>query len=958
MGEESRMIKKKTTIFIRIFIPLFIVMILQGSIFYMSTVHGDIIKSLNANAEDLLVERVNNRENEIETQFTSQWGNLTYYSNSLNELYHEHASAENGFINRTDAKKEFLLESYGTLYSMLRNNAVNGAFLILTNTEEKETLKEEEQSYYGLGIRDYDLTSGYTDHEDLMTLRCPSSITADIGCSLDNAWDGLYTFSQKGDQGDYFYKPLQEVYQYPNVDNDNFAYFCGNHTFSTPDRTVVSYSIPLISADGKIYGVLGVELLNSYLSSLMPYSELQGKSNSAYMIVQYEEGADKVSVLTSNGTLYGLCFKDDVLDLNTFEKEKGEDLFFYTGKNDVRVCGAVSPIKIYNRNTPFEHEMIVLVGLVREDSLFAVSRKVRASLLYVVLFILLLGIVTILFVSRWLTYPIKKLSRSVEEKKLNDDNQKLEYTHIFEIDQLVDAIVKQSKTINQTKAQSEFFMMISHEIRTPLNAIAGYLNLDLEQHQKNGWDAEYLTRSNNAVSQLTSIADEMLDFTRITEGSVVLKEDLFHLKQMMERLHQITEIKAKEKQITYELKQENIRHEFLVGDGLRIELVIQHLLDNALKFTNNGGSVKACIREEELENHEIRLVFECADTGKGMTEEFCKQICAPFNQSDESYSRTHGGLGIGLYLSRYFINAMNGTFHVDSKLGVGSKFCISMMVKQPDSEQIMKHQVHYEQVRALLIGADEDCSGKLKDLLKRLKIRSDVIADTDKACRRMESRMGGDYAYSLCILDEAVFQDHPDIMTRILAIDESIKIFICTNLENPESISEQVGQAHKVLYKPVFQSMLFDAVMNTFGEYQHDTEEEQIEEYPDLHAMVVDDNAVNADILTKILAKMKVRTSVFENGKLAMEAYESAPQNTYQIIFMDIQMPIMNGYEATEEIRRSQKEGSKDIPIIAVSANAFQADVEKSIASGMNEHLSKPVNLKKIHAVIKKYVNV
>ncbi len=935
----------KKTIFKRIFIPLFIVMLFQGTVIYAFTIHGNINASLNRNAKALLTERVDNRENEIESQFSSQWGNLTYYCNAMNELQSKYDS--DSFFTDSSVKKDFLVESYNTLYSMLRNNAVNGTFLILTNNKDGEHLTEDTQSYYGLSIRDYDLLSGYTDKEDLMVLRCPSSIAAKLGCSLDNAWDALFNFASDDDKGDFFYKPLEEAYANPGIDMDNFTYFCSSHSYSTMDRNVVSYSIPLINSDGEIYGVLGVELLNSYLSSLIPYSELQGKNNSAYMLVKYTDNSNDIEVIATNGTLYDRYVNPLDFNKDLFESEDDSKVFFYTGNGDVGLCGTKADLTIYNKNTPFENERIALVGIVTEDSLFSVSQDVRKSLIYVVAFVLLIGVFAILFVSRWLTRPIIKASKNVVNRKEYDDEE-LETTNIYEIDKLIEAIDKQSSTINQTKAQSEFFMLISHEVRTPLNAISGYLNLDMEEHKKNNWNTEYLNKTFTAVNQLTNIADEMLEYTKIKTGAVELKKDIFKLDAIINRVKQTIELEAGVKHIDFTINIENIIYQYIIGDQLRIELIIQHLLDNAVKFTQPGGIVKAVLKEHISDDNELFLEFSCSDTGKGMSKEFCNQICAPFNQSDKSYSRIHGGLGIGLYLSRYYIEAMNGSFNVESTLGEGSSFSISMQVDIPDRKYITDSKMSCKAVRAVIYCSEENRADKIKEILKSLKIKSDIITDADKAVKRIKSRAGGEYAYSLCVIDTDDEDGLMDFLSQVKAVSQDIVIFTYADKELDSALID------RKINRLFAQSELFNAVIDSFG-LQSEEDVYEAETFTGINAMIVEDNNINADILIHILNDIGITSKVFENGKLAVEEFEKTVTGTYQIIFMDIQMPVMNGYEATKKIRLCDREDGKNIPIVAVSANAFDTDIAASIAAGMNEHLAKPVNLVKIAGVVKKY---
>lgn len=385
--------------------------------------------------------------------------------------------------------------------------------------------------------------------------------------------------------------------------------------------------------------------------------------------------------------------------------------------------------------------------------------------------------------------------------------------------------------------------------------------------------------------------------------------------------------------------------------------IFQNILSNGIKFTGEGGTVTAYFNEELVEDHQVKLTFICKDTGKGMSKEFTQKVCAPFNQDDKSYSRTHGGLGLGLYLTRYFVDAMNGTFELESELGKGSTFTITLLLNIPKSEQILESKVDYSFVRAIVAGVHEQDNHRIKDLLKRLKIKCDIVTDSETLVKKVKSRIGGQYEYKLCIIDESLLVDSTEILEKLNALDEGHipVIYAMASDTNTINVLSQNDRLSQVLYKPIFQSVLFDAVMNTFGQYQVEESKQPLDDFSMLHAMIVEDNPVNADILSRVLGKTNMKVSVFENGKLAVEEFQKQPEDCYQIIFMDIQMPVMDGYEAAEKIRLSGNIHGKTIPIIAVSANAFPEDIAQSKEKGMNEHLSKPVNASKLYEIIRKY---
>ncbi|NCB93350.1 MAG: transporter substrate-binding domain-containing protein [Clostridia bacterium] len=527
------------------------------------------------------------------------------------------------------------------------------------------------------------------------------------------------------------------------------------------------------------------------------------------------------------------------------------------------------------------------------------------------------------------------------------------YQTIAKRRRLARELEKETETIN---ARTEFFMMISHELRTPLNAIVGYLNLASEQCEKNGWELEYIKRSKIAAKQLSDIAEDMLDYTRIASDTVTLQDGVFDLKDIIREVEQNISLAAIKKEIDFRFTVTNIDHEYVIGDKLRVAQMMQNLLANAVKFTAAGGKVEANISQTQKEDGVIELTFNAKDTGKGMSEEFLEKVCAPFNQGDKAYSRTHGGLGLGLYLTKYYLDAMGGTLQVESTLGKGSSFTFRIPLKRAGARELLDREIKFSHVRAAIAGMDTEENDKLKGTLKRLDIKCDSFTDTDKLAKRILSRSSSDYAYTMCVLDESMLDEDYSIIDKIAGYDHPPLIFVLSS--DTKLIDNMSGNknVHKVLYKPIFQSMLFDAVLDAFGQYKMDHDAVMAQNFEGVHALIVEDNMVNADILMRVLKKANVEAVICENGKIGYDEFTGSEPGTYQIIFMDIQMPVMNGYEATKAIRSSGHEQAQTIPILAVSANAFPEDIEQSMNAGMNEHMSKPISAARMYESIRKYV--
>lgn len=505
-------------------------------------------------------------------------------------------------------------------------------------------------------------------------------------------------------------------------------------------------------------------------------------------------------------------------------------------------------------------------------------------------------------------------------------------------------------------ARTEFFMIISHELRTPLNAVVSYLRLTREKTEENDEKIDYIEKAQSAAQQLTEISDSMLDYANISTGKIKLNEGIVKIKDLILHVNQIMAVKAKEKKQNFEFTADHISRLYFFGDALRLSLIFQNILENAIKFTPEGGNVKAEIHEEIVNSEMVQLIFRCEDTGKGMSQEFIDKINTAFHQSDASYSRTHGGLGLGLFLTQFFVNMMGGTFQVESEEGKGSKFVISIPMRCPTVAQLVENNVKCRQVRAIIQDDKEENVNYAKNSLKEIGVKADFVADSNKLVRKIMSRTGGAYQYAVCIINIDQEEKYEELTEQIYSMDQAPEIYwITMNKELLEKGKDNPKVQHSI-YIPESDFELFNAFITEFGEFELSREKKTIPDYNGIHAMIVEDNKINADILNRILHTANITTTICENGQLAVDLFEKEKEDTFQIIFMDIQMPVMNGYDATRLIRKSHKEQGKLIPIIAVSANSFSEDVKKSMESGMNDHIAKPVDDHLIYEEIEKHI--
>lgn len=681
--------KHTATIFRRVCVPLFIVMILESVMFYFVTVHGHILRTLNENAADILTERVENRKNELQSHFSSEWTDMRPYQQEVNAVYNQYAGTEGKPLYADEnQQKLFLKDISDTLITMLRNDSVNGVFVILNNSGVCPTIADYKQSYYGLCVRDYDQTASYTDREDLLMVRCPSSIAADIRCPLDTYWEAWYTFDTDSlDQGDYFYRPMQQAYQTPDADAADMAYLSEVHSFVESSLKMISYSIPLIGADHTVYGVMGVELSVNYLAGLLPDSELEGQGQGAYALVKYEGDDLDCHVVAYSGTMFDRVFPDKSgFGLQAEDKlaDSGH-LYQYHGKQDMNVYCAVSPLKIYNRNTPFEQEGFALVGITPDEVLLSVSDEIKQSLFVITLVMLGVGCLVSVLISHLLTHPIKRLALRVKNMK-PEDEEGLEHINIKEMDQLVDALETKTQTINQTRVRTEFFSRMSHDMRTPMNAIIGFSSPEVTGTCEKEQLLEYLAKINGSGKYLLGLINEVLDMTKIDSGKMELEIEPFSSTQFWDMIIAMIAELAAQKEIHFTADISKLENRYLYGDEQRLNQIFVNLLSNAVKFTPEGGNVEISVTETGYIGDKLGYQIVIKDTGVGMSEEFQKKMYEPFAQE----SPIHDGTGLGLAIARQLIDLMGGTIACESRTGEGTTFTIRFLFSLADEEKEQK----------------------------------------------------------------------------------------------------------------------------------------------------------------------------------------------------------------------------------------------------------------------------
>jgi len=501
------------------------------------------------------------------------------------------------------------------------------------------------------------------------------------------------------------------------------------------------------------------------------------------------------------------------------------------------------------------------------------------------------------------------------------------------------------KAEEATRMKSVFLANMSHEIRTPMNGIIGMVKLlqrtDLTDRQKN-----YLNKIELSANTLLGIINDILDLSKIEAGKLKLEKRKFDLFNVIENVFNLMEVKAHEKglELVVDYKPDVKRNVY--GDSLRISQILMNLFSNAVKFTEKG---EVGLRVEKAGKNRYR--FEVWDTGIGMSEEQIKKIFEPFVQGEDSTTRRYGGTGLGLAITKQLTEMMKGNIRVESKEGKGSRFIIEVELEELPEEEGLKH---FEGKKVLLVDDNETWLQSLKEILSSFGLEVDLAKSGEEAVTKV-CREGK--IYDLIIMDWNM--PKMDGITATKVIREKCTKFpptvIMVSAFRDETLVKRAKESGVALFleKPVDPEVLNKILDKIFrGERILFTEEEEGEKIPKFEGkkvLLVEDNEINREVILALLKDTGLEEDTVVNGK---EALEKVKEKEYDLILMDVQMPVMDGLTATKEMR---DKGIKT-PIVALTAHAMKEEAERCLKAGMNEHLSKPVDVKKLYETLEKFL--
>ncbi len=515
---------------------------------------------------------------------------------------------------------------------------------------------------------------------------------------------------------------------------------------------------------------------------------------------------------------------------------------------------------------------------------------------------------------------------------------------------------------NASRAKTEFLSNMSHDIRTPMNAIIGLTAIagaNIENQEK---VIECLGKITKSSRHLLGLINEVLDMARIESGKMSLTEEDFNLPELVDNLITMTKTSIDEHHHSFEVHIDHIEHEAVCGDSLRIQQVFVNLMSNAIKYTPDGGHIIFSIREKPNGFSELGCYeFTIEDDGIGMTPEFQKIMFDPFSRADDHRTTKVQGTGLGMAITRNIVHLMNGDIEVDSAPNKGTKITVTVYLKLQESEKEQEKEL--VDLPVLVVDDDRTCCESTVATLEDIGIDGEWVLTGTEAVERCRARHKNNSDYFAVILDwKMPGMDGIETARNIRAcVGEDVTIIILTAFEFSE-IEEEARSAgvNAFIAKPLFRSRLTATLRQFVSGKKEKNARNCLEDfanadYSGKRILLVEDNELNREIAIEIMGMTGAEIDVAENGKIAVDKIADAPENWYDLVFMDIQMPIMNGYEATAAIR-SLSGARGHVPIIAMTANAFAEDVQLAKNTGMNEHMAKPLDMHKLNEILKTWL--
>lgn len=575
--------------------------------------------------------------------------------------------------------------------------------------------------------------------------------------------------------------------------------------------------------------------------------------------------------------------------------------------------------------------------------------KYRAPFAIILFLVLLICVIMICYL----------YGRNKQMKLIHDTNIELEAANmeLEEMNGQLSIAMEQAKRANRSK--SDFLARMSHEIRTPMNAIIGEASIAQKSLHNTTKVEQCLSKVMISSRHLLNLINDILDMSAIESDKIRIAKELFDIKDVVSTITTLYYSQCKSKNIQFEAKMDNVTIEIMIGDQLRLQQIILNLLSNAVKFTEPGGSIIFSLSEEKDASGGDILHICVKDTGSGISKEYMNRIFKPFEQESVLTAKEHGGSGLGLSISKSLVELMGGTISVESEVGVGTTFTLMIPYEKAPNQQKITSEV-ISSIRMIVVENEPDEMEYVSSIAEHIGISYDCAPDGETAIKLITKARNDQNMYQLCLVDWKLDgMSGVDLTKRIRKACGDNPMIVVVSAYDLNEIEDEAKEAgvDGCIPKPLFQSTVFDILMSlSQGKLVNQTAEPENYDFTGKRVLLVDDTEFNRDVAGELLEMVGFAVDTAEDGKEGVRKFEQSAPGTYDAILMDVQMPVMNGYEATKEIRKSQHPDADNIIIIAMTANAFAEDIVASLEAGMNDHISKPIDTELMYEVLGRYI--
>ncbi len=541
------------------------------------------------------------------------------------------------------------------------------------------------------------------------------------------------------------------------------------------------------------------------------------------------------------------------------------------------------------------------------------------------------------------------ISRCIDEQRYEEEQQR----------QALQSALDNAKAASEAKSQ--FLSNMSHDIRTPMNAIVGMTAIAITHLDNRERVMECLNKISLSSKHLLSLINDILDMAKIESGKLSLRDEPFNFAELVADAVELVRPQSDVSQLKMDVHLEMLKNEKVLGDPLRIRQVFINILSNAIKYTPAGGSIHIEVKQESSSHRGYQsYIFCCADTGIGMGAEFLKKLFQPFERAQDFTTSRITGTGLGMVITKNIIDLMNGDIWVESKPGEGSVFTVMLPLQLQDAEQAAIPQ-EWQGVHSLIVDSNKQMGENTAELFKEMGLCAQYVTEGKTAVKYVVQAKDTPEPFQLIMIDRNIMDINGIEVARRIRKETGgkIPVIILTAYDwsDIESEARDAGVT-AFLSKPLYRSKICHLLCELSGE-KNPIEQKVLTNkptYASKRVLVVEDNAINREIAWALLEELGVQVEEARDGEEAARKVMESEEGYYDLILMDIQMPKMDGYEATQAIRLLERQDVRQIPIVAMTANAFEEDIRAALRAGMNEHFAKPIDVKALQRLLHKYL--